>query len=160
VVTSAISALGIDNSASHTELKITSEGPKILEIGARGGGDFISSYLTLSSTGVSMDEAIIKVALGEEPDLVHKTKLYSYIRYFSLPVGAEVLCVEDFSDILNEKGVVFAYIAVKKGDVIEKITESKKRPGFLIIKGSKEEDVIQKGSILLSKLASKIKLRI
>jgi len=138
-VTVAISAIGIDNSAAHTELKMTPEGPKVLEIGARGGGDFISSYLTLASTGVSMDEAIIKVALGDEPDLQHKTKMYSYIKYFSLPVGKRVKKVEDYSDILKDKNVVFAHIAVKEGDVIEEITESKKRPGRVVAKNKSRE---------------------
>lgn len=46
VVIRAIKALGIDNSASHTELKLTRQGAFIIEVGARPGGDFISSYLT------------------------------------------------------------------------------------------------------------------
>lgn len=62
VVEDAIAAIGIDNSAAHTEIKLTPNGPKVVGIGARGGCDFISSYLTFASTGVSMDEAIIKVA--------------------------------------------------------------------------------------------------
>jgi len=142
VVTAAINAIGIDNSAAHTEVKITAEGPKILEIGARGGGDFISSYLTLASTGVSMDEAIIKVAFGEEPDLRPKTSMYSCIKYFSLPVGKKVYKVTDYSEIFNDEHVVFAHIDVKEGDIIEEITESKKRPGFIITKSKSKGNLI------------------
>lgn len=158
VVTDAIKAIGIDNSAAHTELKLTSEGAKILEIGARGGGDFISSYLTLASTRISMDEAIIKVALGEKPDLQHMISMYSYIKYFSLPVGKIVKKVEDYSDIFKDENVVFAHIAVKEGDMIEKITESKKRPGFVIAKYKDKETLKRITQDLCEYLVSKIKI--
>jgi len=159
VVTNAIKVLGIDNSAAHTELKLTKEGPKILEIGARGGGDFISSYLTLASAGVSMDEAIIKVALGEEPDLRTKTNMYSFIKYFSLPVGKIVNKIENYSEIFKDEHVMFASIYVKKGDIIEDITESKKRPGFIIVK-SKDRDTVEKiAKEFTEYLISRIKLK-
>lgn len=159
VVTAAISVIGIDNSAAHTELKMTPEGPKILEIGARGGGDFISSYLTLASTGVSMDEAIIKVALGEEPDLQHKTMMYSYIKYFSLAVGKRIKKVVDYSEVLNDDQMLFAHVAVKEGDIIEEITESKKRPGFVIVKNTVRNYVISEADKLTELLKKKIILK-
>jgi len=159
VVTAAINVISIDNSAAHTEVKITPEGPKILEIGSRGGGDFISSYLTLASTGISMDEAIIKVALGKEPDLRPKTSKYSCIKYFSLPVGKRVDKVADYSEIFKEEHVVFAHIALKEGDMIEEITESKKRPGFVITKSKDRDTVLKIAKDLCKYLSSRIKLK-
>ena len=47
----AVKALGIQNGPSHTEIKVTSEGPKIVEIGARLGGDNITTHLVPLSTG-------------------------------------------------------------------------------------------------------------
>jgi len=156
VVTSAISALGIDNSAAHTEIKLTADGPKILEIGARGGGDFIASYLTLTSTGISMDEAIIKVALNEEPDLKQKNLKYSYIKYAELPVGKKVAYVEKYSDLLTVPDVVFAHIFARPGDITQPIMHSALRPACIIVGGSKKEKVITVADEKLGKLISKI----
>jgi len=156
VVKDAVQAIRIDNSAAHTEVKLTKDGPKVVEIGARGGGDFISSYLTFTSTGVNMDEAIIKVALGEEPDLTSKVKQYSYIKYFELPVGKQVERVNDWQDILHEEDVIFAHVSVKPGDMIKPITESKKRPGFVIVKGSSRNDVIERAVSYEEKIKHKI----
>jgi carbamoyl-phosphate synthase large subunit len=89
-VVSGINALGIDNSASHAEVMLTSSGTKVIEIGARLGGDFISSYLTRCSTGVNMDKAAVSVALGLHPDLQASQNCFSYIRYLELPVGRTV----------------------------------------------------------------------
>lgn len=136
IVESAIKAIKIDNSATHTEIKMTKEGPKVLEISPRGGGDFISSYLTMASTGINMDEAIINVALNNKPDLLPKKNQFSYIRYFDLPPCKKVSYINNLKNIFNQPDVIFSNVSIKPGDVIEKITESKKRPGFIIVKGN------------------------
>jgi carbamoyl-phosphate synthase large subunit len=158
VAISAIEAISIDNSAAHTEVKLTSGGPKIVEIGARLGGDYISSYLTLHSCGVDMDKAAIQVALGQEPDLIPSLQQFSYIKYFELLVGKKVKKIEKWNDISEYPDVVFANIAVKVGEIIEEITESKKRPGFIIVKGFSRSDVIDKALFYEEKLKQKITL--
>ena len=57
--------MGITNGASHTELKVTTDGKiKIIEIGARMGGGFIGSDLVQLSTGFDYVHAVIEIALG------------------------------------------------------------------------------------------------
>ena len=64
-----LNSLKIENGASHAEFKITSEGKiKIIEIGARMGGDCIGSDLVQISTGYDFLKMVIDVALGKEPD--------------------------------------------------------------------------------------------
>lgn len=76
IVMHALDALRIQYGASHSELKITEEGDiRVIEIGARMGGDFIGSDLVKLSTGYDFLKGVIEVALGtfEEPVLtVHK----------------------------------------------------------------------------------------
>jgi len=158
VVKGAIKAIGIDNSASHTEIKLTPDGPKSIEIGARLGGDFIASYLTLASTGVNMDKAAIQVALGEKPDLENRHTKYSFIKYLELEPGKQVVDVKDYSDISNEQGVVFANIFVKRGDIIPEITDSAERPAFVIVQADTKSQVINYSSLFEEKLKSKILL--
>ena len=70
VVFHALDTLGIRNSASHSELKISPAGTiRLIEIGGRMGGDFIGSSLVERSTGVDFLRAVIQVALGQAPDL-------------------------------------------------------------------------------------------
>lgn len=142
LVIKAINALGIENSAAHTELKLTSAGPVIIEIGARLGGDFISSYLTLASTGISMDQGAINIALGFKPDNVCKSGGFSFIRYLEFPAGVKVLKVNDWLSIRKLPNVVFASLNIKEGQLIPCITDSAKRPGFVIVKGNTREEVL------------------
>ncbi|MBN1970756.1 MAG: hypothetical protein JW870_15420 [Candidatus Delongbacteria bacterium] len=73
-----------------------------------------------------MDEAIINVALDREPKLFQKFSQYSYIKYFELPVDKKVVKIEDYSTMFGFQNLVFANIAIKPGDEVEQITESKK----------------------------------
>lgn len=71
----AVNAIGIQNGPSHTEIKVTKDGPKVVELGARLGGDNITTHLVPLSTGVNLVECCIHVALGETPDFNSKNLL-------------------------------------------------------------------------------------
>lgn len=61
----ATRAVGIKNGCGHAEIKLTSRGPKMVEIAGRLGGDFITTVLLPISTGVNISEYEILRALGE-----------------------------------------------------------------------------------------------
>ena len=69
VVEHALDTLMIMNGASHSEVKVDDKGViKIIEIGARMGGDCIGSDLVRYSTGFDFVKMVIQVACGEAPD--------------------------------------------------------------------------------------------
>lgn len=63
MVSAGVRALGLDNSGIHAEVKITPEGPRIVEIGARMGGDCIHA-LVKRVYDIDLAEENIRVALG------------------------------------------------------------------------------------------------
>ena len=65
MVFKALDALKIENSPSHTEIKLNSRGELfIIEIGARLGGGMITSDLVRLSTGYDLVKAAIELACG------------------------------------------------------------------------------------------------
>ena len=69
VVEHALDSLKVKNGASHSEIKIDDTGLiRIIEIGARMGGDCIGSDLVRYSTGYDFVRMVIQVATGEAPD--------------------------------------------------------------------------------------------
>ncbi|MCC9306076.1 ATP-grasp domain-containing protein [Kitasatospora sp. RB6PN24] len=68
MVVRAHAVVGLDRLVSHTEFKLTSRGPRIVEINVRLGGDLIP-YLGTLSSGVDVAGAAADVAVGQEPDL-------------------------------------------------------------------------------------------
>lgn len=157
VVVKGIEALRLDNTVTHTEVKLSNSGPVIIEIGPRMAGDFISSYLVKHSCGVDFDRATILMSIGEQPYLNQTINNYSYIRYLQLTPGTIVKGINDWQQILERPGVVFANLGIKGGDKIPKITDSAKRPGFIIVEGSSREVVYQLMSKYVIEITDKIK---
>ena len=66
----ALYALGVQNGASHSEFRVDESGNvRIIEIGARMGGDCIGSDLVQLSTGCDYVRMVIDIACGKAPDL-------------------------------------------------------------------------------------------
>lgn len=64
----ALDVLHIENSAGHSEFKVDEKGNiRIIEIGARMGGDCIGSDLVYLSTGNDFMKMVIDVACGNAP---------------------------------------------------------------------------------------------
>jgi biotin carboxylase len=156
VVKRALTALGIENSASHTEIMMTKEWPMVIETGARLGGDFISSYLTRSSTGMSMDRAAIQIAVGQKPDTNVTSRKFSMIRYIELPAGKMIKEVLSNDDIRKLPGVVFLHIFVSPGDRTEPLTHSALRPACILVESDNKEDLLYKINKYSLQLSDKI----
>ncbi|TEB14259.1 Alanine-anticapsin ligase BacD [Pelotomaculum sp. FP] len=127
----AVKSIGIKNGPSHTEIIVTEEGPKIVEIGARLGGDNITTYLVPLSTGISMVDLNIKYALNEEVYIKKTLDKASCIQYISANVGKikKIIGVDDAKII---KGVRLVKIVKGIGSIINEIESSHDRVGYVI----------------------------
>ena len=68
LVPKVLDSLGVQYGASHTELKVDDKGDiRLIECGARMGGDCIGSDLVKLSTGVDFVQGVIDVSCGLKP---------------------------------------------------------------------------------------------
>ena len=142
VAKAANKAVGIKNGPSHTEIIVTNEGPKIVELGARLGGDNITTHLVPLSTGVNMVECCIKIALGEKPDIEPKFSKGSAIRYFQQRNGT-IECIEGLEKAGNIFGIQQISIVHGIGETITEIDSSNARMGFVIAQGESSNRAIE-----------------
>lgn len=127
-----VKALGVNNCACHAEAKLMNGKAYLMEIGARLGGDFISTELTHLSTGIDMVAAAINVALGIEPDLsVKEEPKGACIRYFC-PKPGRLISVSN-TEVLDDPHVYKKKIYVHEGDIIPEVTSSLSRSGHVIV---------------------------
>lgn len=63
----ALTALEVETGICHTEVKLTADGPRIIEVNGRLGGHV--EWLLTRSGGVSLVEAQLQLALGRSPAL-------------------------------------------------------------------------------------------
>lgn len=147
-----VKALGVNNCACHAEAKLMDGKAYLMEIGARLGGDFISTELTHLSTGVDMVAAAINVALGVEPDLNPKKEPKGVcIRYFC-PTPGKLVSISN-TEILADPRVYLWEIYHKVGDVIPEVTSSLCRSGHVIV----TEENAHKAILLADKLIENVK---
>lgn len=131
IIFHALDSLGIQNGASHSEVKIDSEGNiKIIEVGARMGGDCIGSHLVELSTGYDYLKMVIDIALGYEPCICkNNTGIGVEIRYI---MNGEDL--EKFKTLeVNNPSSILYNSRISKS-IYEKVTDSSNRIGCYIIK--------------------------
>ncbi|TDC42382.1 ATP-grasp domain-containing protein [Micromonospora sp. KC213] len=69
-IDAAHAALGLCEGVTHTEVRLTADGPRLVGLNARLGGDLISR-LVLLATGVDLVAAAVDTALGRQPRLRH-----------------------------------------------------------------------------------------
>lgn len=136
VIFKALDALAIKYGASHAEIKIDEKGNiRIIEIGARMGGDCIGSDLVMLSTGNDFVKMVIDVACGKEPEAKKSREgTFAAIRF--------VMCRKDTELLERIKGKMHI---VRTSDILDKfeapVEDSSSRYGYLIVTSDNREDL-------------------
>lgn len=137
IVFHALDSLKVKYGASHSELKIDPDGNiKIIEIGARMGGDFIGSTLVQHSTGIDFVKAVIQIALGEKPDLTPNTSVGI--------IGVHFICNEEdlksYVKICKEHKEYIIEDNIPP-NTVGQVTDSSTRFGYFIVKAQSFEQI-------------------
>lgn len=131
-----LDAIGISNGASHAEFKIDNDGNvKFIEIGARGGGDFISYNLVELSTGYDYVKGMIEVALNlfVEP----KIKVSQFAGVYFLSKNTSYL--KDF--IVNNKNRDWVVDFEIQDEPLQELKKSQDRTGHIIYQADNKIEV-------------------
>lgn len=133
IVYKALTALHIEYGASHSELKITSENDiKVIEIGARMGGDFIGSDLVYLSTGYDFVKAVINIALGDFITPVIKQNMHSGVYFLCKETEYIKKCIEN---AYLYKEIIQAEIT---DPALHEVSCSADRSGYFIYQSNKK----------------------
>ena len=143
VACDAAKALQLQNSLGHAEIKVTSMGPKMVEIGARAGGDSIGEQLIELSAGVSFPEIAVSIALGEDFEVPQNHLNYSSCIRFLTTRNGVLSSIEGIEDAKKIQGVqivkIFGEIGKKYSDMID----SSGRLGYIITQAENANEARQ-----------------
>ncbi|MBQ9805817.1 MAG: ATP-grasp domain-containing protein [Clostridia bacterium] len=138
----AVKAVGIANGPAHVEIILTANGPRMVELGARMGGDCITTHLVPLSTGVDMIEATIRLSCNETPDIEQKFLKGSAIRYFK-PKAGVIKAIHGVEEAKTIEGVREISFVKKVGDTVGSIGSSTDRAGFVIAQAQTPMEAIE-----------------
>ncbi|WP_458460425.1 ATP-grasp domain-containing protein [Paenibacillus sp.] len=120
VESEAIKALNITSGTTHTEIKITDEGPKIIEVNGRMGG-YVSEILK-RATGTDLIKITLQISLNQEV-VIHPTPIPKvYYQVFLTPPNIENGIYQGITglDIINDhKDITHVQITKKEGEIID-----------------------------------------
>ncbi|WP_369173052.1 acetyl-CoA carboxylase biotin carboxylase subunit family protein [Streptomyces sp. R28] len=101
-------ALGVRQGLVHTEIKLTPDGPRIIEVNGRLGG--FMPWMYERATGLNLLELGIRAACGQRVDLPEPTVDKVEFQYWGLsPMPGGVLLRVDGTDVLRKEPGVVGY---------------------------------------------------
>ena len=151
VAEAAIRAIGMKNGPNHTEIKVTPNGPKLVEIAARLGGDCITSKLVPLSTGVDMIECSFATLLDERVKYQNTVSLGSAIRFIQGEKGI-LSAVNGVDEALNMPGVKEVELYKKLNTYIKRPENSSDRIGHIIATGKDADEAARNAETALEKI--------
>ena len=110
-----VAALEIDHCVTHAEFKVTRDGPRLLEIGARMGGGSIRQVVRLA-TGIDLLELTLDLALGRTPEPRPRHRGAAASRSL-FPARAGRVAGLDPAALLALPGIVAVNAWMRPGDV-------------------------------------------
>ncbi len=140
----AVLSLGIDNSPAHVEIITTPEGPKMVELGARLGGDCITSFLIDNSvSGVNMTAAAILLAMGKTPDISNYRDSGKSVAIKFIPTKKGLLKeINNVEKASSMDGTIAVFITGKVGKIYEDATDDSARFGYVVCEGATTKEAM------------------
>lgn len=151
VAEGAIRALHLHNGPTHTEIKVTPAGAKLVEIAARLGGDFITSKLVPLSSGVDLIDCCISATLGQKVHWERTKTAGSAIRFIQAGAGT-ITEISGVQEAMQMPGVTEVSLYKKVGDTVAPLESSGDRPGHVIATGADADEAERNCEAALAKI--------
>lgn len=139
LIKKTITAMGIKNSATHTEIIISKDGLKIVEIACRMGGDNIHDSV-YQTTGYNLMFENIMIALGEKRTHQNINKGHSAMKYLLPEKAGKIVKIEIPKDLYDKFEITEVEISANEGDSVAPPPHSFDFLGYISTKGATPEE--------------------
>ena len=140
----AIHSVGLSRGPAHIEVILTSKGPVVVEIAARGGGFRIFPEILKEISGVDVIDLVIDQSLGI-PCVINPTKEKAAVLRFLNPEARGIVLgvsgIELAKKIPSVKDVVLEETVI--GSIYNGINKDGDRPGYILAVAETIEDALK-----------------
>lgn len=138
----AVRAVGIDLGGFHAEMRLTSDGPVMVEIAARLGGDGIPVVVRMAR-GIDLGEAAIRAALGQRVTLEERVGRFAGIRFVQPPRAGVVESARLDLDRRTVPGLVDHAFHAEPGTRLDLPPVAYgTRPGWALVASRRRDDLL------------------
>jgi biotin carboxylase len=140
----AAAAVGLRDGPSYTQVRVGSDGPKVMELAARLGGGH-DAELVEAATGVPLNNLAIEFALGRTPTLPEvRTQVGgACVVFLVAPVG-ELRAVDGVAEATAVDGVSWARVYRRPGWRFGPLLRGADRAGAVLATGTSREDALER----------------
>jgi len=142
----AVVALGIEDGPSYTQLRITRDGPQVVEVAARLGGGH-DAELCLAALGVDLNDLALRSALGEEIDpaaVVVEPQARGASTVFLTAEPGELEAVEGIEDAEAMDGVLRVRVYRRPGFAVGELRHGADRLGAVQAVGGSRDEALER----------------
>ncbi len=150
----AITAVGIRNGASHTEVMLTPDGGcTVIEIGARLGAGQIG-FLIQHALGIDPWKALLDAAFGRSANLIPARHEHATVRFLTSPRAGRLASVTGLPP--TGPGVPAVQLRTAIGDVVHEARANRGRLGHFIVTGPDADTVDHHAKLLLAQITIEV----
>src|SRR5262249_45902407 len=142
-VRKGVAALGLNIGPVHTELRLTGQGPVLLEIGARAIGGVCGRAHTYR-LGFDYQELVLKASLGWPMNVTLESQTPSGVMMIPPPRRGRLEAVEGIDRARQVEGVRDAVVMSKPGDLLLGLPERGCYVGFIFATGASQAEVVNR----------------
>jgi len=131
----AVRAMGISDGPIHAELRYNERGPWLIELAARPIGGRCSAVLRFGDTGVSLEEIIVRHALGMPIRSLQRERLAAGVMMIPIPGAGTLKEVSGVSEARAVPLIEDVQITAHPGERLVPFPEGSRYPGFIFARG-------------------------
>jgi biotin carboxylase len=135
----AIQAVGLFHGPIHAELRLTADGPRVLEVAARPIGGLCARTLRFEGpleASVSLEEFIIRHALGMPIESLNRERAAAGVMMIPVPAAGFLKEIKGEQEALQTPGIDEIRITAKLHQQLVPWPEGSSYPGFIFARGS------------------------
>lgn len=142
LVTDFLDAVGLRNGPGHTEVRLTSRGPRIIESHNRVGGDRINE-LTALAYGVDMERYALAAGLGilAPPAAPPEPRGGAAVRFLT-PEPGRVVEVTGADEVRADPACVELRLGVRPGAVVPPLSWNEDKAGHVLTRGATAAEAV------------------
>ncbi|HAT4283866.1 TPA: ATP-grasp domain-containing protein [Clostridium perfringens] len=160
-VIKAIRALGINFGSVNMDVLVNDKEVNIIDIGARAGGNLISSHIVPLSTGIDLYANSIRAALGEKTNFKFKERITPIAtRILNFKAGVvDYIDYNEINKLMKLNYVKDIIINVKKGSIVREYKNNLDSCGYVVVEGINKDDAKRKALFVRNQLEMLIDIK-
>ncbi|MBI2029289.1 ATP-grasp domain-containing protein [Candidatus Gottesmanbacteria bacterium] len=135
ITEAALIVLGVRNSLAHVEVKLSLNGPKVIEVASRLGGDYTHESV-FNVYNFDLIKSGVEIALGMNVDSSAQMPKYYVMGKFFIPKTSGIITkIIGIDEARKDKNVIDLQMYKKVGDSILVPPEGYENAGWVLVRG-------------------------